>query len=396
MRRPALHAIASIAIAGLLGGPTLAQSPSPAVAARPAPSFTLASRGEAADDLFRLAIQTDAAPVTTLDVIHIQTTWSYLGTEPVRICTGGGGPVNFEVEQLDGFFDPGGGGDDSGRLTTVQPGTVQDVPFQKSGGYNASDPLAPQYVAWFDDPDLLLPAGIFRITAHAEYGVDDCGGSKLDASVVIEVLDVPGYSAVPTASPLAESDFFWSAFRQDLDVEGVGDRIGQVVRASDLIVVGRPVGLRPDLTSEERPDTGRFGVRSRYILDIAIDEVLKGTPVTGTDGTIGLIVAAPDGMTPEQVIALLPTTEPTMFLLFSEAAYKKRHRGMTVEAGDGERYWRFNDQQSVLRDVDGMMHGISPMPLKEVFPGRFEGQPFERLVDAVRRTVARQSEVSPP
>ncbi len=204
MSRPARLAIACIGIAGLLGGPTAAQSPSPSLAASSAPSFTLDSRGETADDLFRLAIQTDDAPVTTLDVIHVQTTWSYLGAEPVAICTGGGGPVIFEVEQLDGFFDPGGGGDDSGLLTTVQPGEVQDIPFQKSGGYDASDPLAPQYAAWFDDPLLRLPAGIFRITAHAQYAVDECApGTELDASVVVEVTEVGTASPSPSSSPVA-------------------------------------------------------------------------------------------------------------------------------------------------------------------------------------------------
>jgi hypothetical protein len=177
----------------------VAQSPGPSVSASPSP-FTLATRGQAADDRFRLTIETGDPQVATDDIINIRTTWRYLGSEPIRICTGGGGPVIFVVEQLDGPFDPGGEPDAGGQMMTITPGTVDEVPFQKSGGYDLSDPIAAQVAAWFDDPELHLPAGVFRITAHAHYAIDDCApGAELDASVVIKVAETPAASPSPSS-----------------------------------------------------------------------------------------------------------------------------------------------------------------------------------------------------
>ena len=195
-------AVLALALLVMVVAPAAAQSPSPSPPASPAPSFVLTDRGEASDDRFLLTIETDATQVTSGDRIDITTMWAHKGAEPIDIATSGGGPVTFVVEQLDGPFDPGGASDDACRLVTVQPRTVEPVPFQKSGGYDASDPMAPRYAAWFDDPVLHLPAGIFRITAHAEHGVGECGtDAALDASVVIEVTAVPGASASPAVSP---------------------------------------------------------------------------------------------------------------------------------------------------------------------------------------------------
>ena len=198
--------MAVLALFVLGGGSVAAQSlspspsPSPSPAASPTPSFALTDRGSASDDRFLLTIETDATQVTTGDSIDITTMWAHKGAEPIDIATSLAGPVTFVVEQLDGPFDPGGASDDACRIATVDARTVESVPFQKSGGYDASDPMAPFWLAFFNDADLVLPAGRYRIFAMVDYDVDTCSVEEhvLTAEVLIEVVD-PTASSSPGA-----------------------------------------------------------------------------------------------------------------------------------------------------------------------------------------------------
>jgi hypothetical protein len=61
------------------------------------------------------------------------------------------------------------------------------------------DPMAPFWTAFYNDADLVLPAGHYRIYAYVEYGIDDCtaDSSALLVELYVEVDDV----ATPTPGP---------------------------------------------------------------------------------------------------------------------------------------------------------------------------------------------------
>lgn len=132
--------------------PAPVPSASPGASPSPAPSFALASRGEAQDASFSLTIETDGAQVIADEPIRTTTTLRYIGeSEDLTVISHGGGPVSFGVEQLDGRIDNGPEWDASATPFTYRRGDVQDIPFQKSGGWDGDDPMAGFWRAWFAD-----------------------------------------------------------------------------------------------------------------------------------------------------------------------------------------------------------------------------------------------------
>ncbi len=242
--------IVSVVAALAIGMPTetIGQSPSPAqsptavsspLVALPtaspsaAPTLALVSSGEARDEMFDLAIVTAGTQAFADEPIDLATTLRYIGeSEQTTIVSHGGGPVSFGVEQLDGPVDNGPEWDASATPFTYRRGDVQDVPFQKSGGWDGDDPMASFWRAWFADPELRLPAGRYRITAHLDYrGPDDNAPARsLEAAVVIEVLPSAAASPGDTGSQAPARPTALAALRcdgrpsptggSDLDVEG--------------------------------------------------------------------------------------------------------------------------------------------------------------------------------
>lgn len=60
--------------------------------------------------------------------------------------------------------------------------------------------MAPFWTSWYDDTDLVLPAGSYRVFAVVDYGIGECptGGPALTAEIRLEVVE-PG--ATPSARP---------------------------------------------------------------------------------------------------------------------------------------------------------------------------------------------------
>jgi hypothetical protein len=148
------------------------------------------------DETFRLTLTTDRATYTTSDVIPVAATLEMLRAEPTAIVGSGSGPVLFGIEQLDGPVDAGPIATADCAYHVWAPGQTSFVPFEKSVGYDMDDPTAPFWTAFMNEPDLVLPAGHYRIFAQVDYGIDDCTAhpSKLLAEVLVEVVD-------PQASP---------------------------------------------------------------------------------------------------------------------------------------------------------------------------------------------------
>ena len=113
--------------------------------------------------------------------------------------------VAFRVEQLVGPIDTGPGWGPQCWYYRFGPDEVKDIPFEKSGGYDPDDPMAPFWKLWFADRHLRFAGGRYVITAYAHHGGRNgrCipPWKTLAASVAIEVLPPPGVS--PDSSPAA-------------------------------------------------------------------------------------------------------------------------------------------------------------------------------------------------
>jgi hypothetical protein len=174
-----------------LGWPSA--SPSPAPSSQPISSSV-------EDETFRLTITTARSMYTTTDAIPISATLELLRTEPTTTAGSGSGPVVFGVEQLDGPVDAGPFVSADCVREDWLPDEVRVLPFTKSGGFDTSDPMAPFWTGYFNDPDLVLPPGHYRVFAVVDYDLDDCSvaDSILTAEVRFEVVD-PTASASPAA-----------------------------------------------------------------------------------------------------------------------------------------------------------------------------------------------------
>lgn len=175
----------------------------------PSPSFAPSTEGAAEDDLFALSIATDRAQVVADEPIQITTTLRYVGDVKNKKATvsGGGSLVAFGVEQLDGPIDTGPGWRLSCGFYEFEPDEVLDIPFAKSGGFDADGPTADFWRSWFADPFLRLPEGHYVITAYAHHGGRGavCTGpwQTLTASVAIEVVAAPAPSPSVAVDALA-------------------------------------------------------------------------------------------------------------------------------------------------------------------------------------------------
>ena len=155
--------------------------------ASPVPGLT----DQVRDDRFSLTIATDRSTYSPTDWIPVSASLAYLGAEPITVRGTGSGLVLFGVKQLDGPVDAGPSMTLDCHAYPIAPGEVVDVPFRKSGGYDMSDLMAPFWIAWFNDADLLLPPGRCRIFALAPSLTPDCGDAReLVAEIVVEVIEV--------------------------------------------------------------------------------------------------------------------------------------------------------------------------------------------------------------
>jgi hypothetical protein len=77
------------------------------------------------------------------------------------------------------------------RLVPLEAGVPRTTPFFK-GGYALPDPGDPNadfLRRYWEDPELRLPAGAWRITATSSFGIGDCGQQwvRLEASIIVQV-----------------------------------------------------------------------------------------------------------------------------------------------------------------------------------------------------------------
>lgn len=191
---------------------------------------------------------------------------------------------------------------------------------------------------------------------------------------------VPSLATATPINPSAEkarSDAFWEA------LVGVGalynfeyDSLADISADVDLIVRGRiaDVYIAPDRTGEEELDT--------IWATVAVEDILKGEPITRNPGTIEVMLWFPGQW--DTVRTNVPSEDALFFLMYDTADAIRRGDDIRNPEWSRYTYWRPNDQ-AVLRNIDGRVSVIARDEIIEEwgpdrFPVPLEGQPFDDVV----------------
>ncbi len=94
-------------------------------------------------------------------------TLTYLGPADAIVARGSSNPslIGFSVERDDPPLRIGPAFTTDCGAHEMTRGVVVEYPLAKSGGYSPDEPFAPFYAAYFDSPELQLPAGTWTISA---------------------------------------------------------------------------------------------------------------------------------------------------------------------------------------------------------------------------------------
>jgi hypothetical protein len=140
---------------------------------------------------FAFSLAAGAAEYAANMPIDIAATLTYLGADPVTIA-GDSTFIAFGFEQLDGHLGTTPVSILMCGTLDLEPGQPLVVPFRKNGGYSNRGPDVEFYRQYFQDPELRLPQGTYRIFAGVGFNIGsgscyDDGGYGLDGSIVIHV-----------------------------------------------------------------------------------------------------------------------------------------------------------------------------------------------------------------
>lgn len=146
---------------------------------------------EDSDGSFRLTLETDQDRYRAGQDIRVMATLTYLGPADAIAARGSSNPglIGFSVERDDPPIRISPAFTTDCGAHEMTRGAVVAYPLVKSGGYSPDEPLAPFYAAYFDSPELRLPAGTWTISAGGSWYVGDCGDElhELSASVTVVV-----------------------------------------------------------------------------------------------------------------------------------------------------------------------------------------------------------------
>jgi hypothetical protein len=198
----------------------------------------------------------------------------------------------------------------------------------------------------------------------------------------------PKPSATAVQSALATIDAFWSPMIDlgcwEMIIDKQWNSVEAMTKDTELIVTGKPVGLREDFDS-------RYGVTVR-VVEIEIDEVLKGKPITEPGGRLLAVIHRPG-----PVDQSIPPQEHLLFL--QNVGSDEIDNGDTPTEKQRSWYWLSGMFQNVFADVDGrvaipMINGIRTSVGEHAFPVELQGEAFDELVETVQRAVANQSDAA--
>jgi hypothetical protein len=185
------------------------------------------------------------------------------------------------------------------------------------------------------------------------------------------------------------SDAFWNRFSMiagEEAVDGLDFRsLEEMTTASDLVIRGRMADIyigRHWVFSSEEP-----AVPILYA-NIAIDEVLKGVPVSRIPGTVEMGLH-PVGDNFDLDEYTVPSEEYIWFLTFEPIWRAKHSQPPLLDDSAPFTYFRFNHHQTVLRNLNGQVDVLELDQIKasygdQSFPVALDGTSFAELVTSVR------------
>lgn len=188
----------------------------------------------------------------------------------------------------------------------------------------------------------------------------------------------PSLTLSPTIMPTALelSDRFW----KPISFGGESPEwatVEEVVAASDLVVLGTVVDIRLGRRTQE-PGSLQF-----VLSTVAIDDVLKGVPISRAEGTIDVEWALSTGESLADVRAHVPDHRVILYLYNQGLIAERAGHPEDIEFYQYQ-YIAVSPQQGTLRDIDGRAHAIVAPDSPNEFPGQFQGGPFDELLQATR------------
>jgi hypothetical protein len=184
-------------------------SPSPIVA--PSPSITASSPEPTAntdpvsrsvdDGVFQLTLTTPQGTSGPEDAIQPIAAVTYLGPSAETTMYHASSPVGFRIDEIGGTRQMGGAMALPCLHTAARKDMPLPYPFEKAGmiGQGFDE-------AWYRDPVLHLPVGVWRIRAYLDIDLTDgtttCGGTHhhLEVENLISVVDVATTGPAPSVS----------------------------------------------------------------------------------------------------------------------------------------------------------------------------------------------------
>lgn len=150
---------------------------------------------------FLLEIQSRKAWYLRDEPIEISARLTYLGSDrmfDIRIGHGAGGPMKFGiVEPVNGLtLSPAWLL--SCNTSALTAGRSLEKAFEKSGGFEGTDPRAAEWQAFYNEPRLILPTGTWHPYVQATFSLGDCDGSAVNIRAEIEIQVVEEPPPAPT------------------------------------------------------------------------------------------------------------------------------------------------------------------------------------------------------
>jgi len=198
----------------------------------------------------------------------------------------------------------------------------------------------------------------------------------------------PSAIATPDGSATRrESDAFWNYWADEPhawlthQAASLEDNVG----LAHLVVRGHMT----DVYVGEMWDMGMGPAVPITYVRVAIGEVLKGSPISRTDGFVEVGLGTVSNEVLDDLRARLPQHDNVWFLMSDEALSPRSPANETEIAPYA--YVPSNDLQGVLRSIDGRVRVIKPAWIEtflgeDHFPLLLQGTNFAELVEEVRET----------
>jgi hypothetical protein len=140
------------------------------------------------DEMFELKLYVDKDIYKEDEIINCYSTLEYIGKEEDITVYSSDPLVGFSLKD-DKYFDGGYAVNDELITTTFKKGETVRYDYMKSGGWTADDPNADFYQEFFSERNLILPSGLYEISAtiNCSLDIDDILGSKYTNSVVANI-----------------------------------------------------------------------------------------------------------------------------------------------------------------------------------------------------------------